>query len=188
MLIGISFFLAGIQKAKFSKWKLEATSTYSQRDYNQNACCIDCLSDVNSNSKEQKLVQTFWSGKLRDFRISGSWISLLPQTHSYTRNNFPLREIQRLEEWLLHIKGRRKYPLQNGLKRQRLTCAINPSPSTAPHNQERTPNSQHLPEEWRFQTEHLSPQLLWFPLEAGRPPNIKLWKPTGLVFTSPRRL
>lgn len=54
MLIGISFFLTGIQKAKFSKRKLEATSTYSQWDYNQDACCIDCLSNVNSKSKEQK--------------------------------------------------------------------------------------------------------------------------------------
>ena len=62
---------------------------------------------------------------------------------------------------------------------------MNPSPSTAPHNQERTPNSQCLPEEWRFQTEHLSPKLLWFPLEPGRPPNIKLWKPTGLCSQVP---
>lgn len=76
---------------------------------------------------------------------------------------FPLREIQTLAEWLLHTEPMRKFPHQNGSERLRHTFAINPTPGTT----EREPPT--FTKEGTVWTTHLVSYLLTFPPKEWAP-------------------
>ena len=75
---------------------------------------------------------------IQDGNMGTLWMHLLPQTHQIHKlimKQFPLEEIQKLAEWLLYIKHKRKYPCdpyQNGQERLRHTFAIILTPVIVP--------------------------------------------------------
>ena len=112
---------------------------------------------------------------IQDGNMGTLWMHLLPQTHHIHRlimKQFPLEEIQKLAEWLLYIKHKRKYPCdpyQNRQERLRHTFAIILTPVIVPYDWERTPTSQFLPEKWWVWTPHLVSQLVRLPNRGKHP-------------------
>ena len=81
---------------------------------------------------------------------------------------FPLKEIQKLAEWLLHIGQTRKIHNIRGRKGCD-TLSINSIPNPVTYYREGTHNSQLLSEEWRFWSQPLAPQRLRLPLVRPAP-------------------
>ena len=89
-----------------------------------------------------------------------------PNRQLYTEQ-FSLKEIQTLAEWLLHIRGTRKKSISKWVGEAETQSRHNCKSCMAAYDQEQNHNSQLLPEEQRVWD--LAPQLLRLPPEGQAP-------------------
>ena len=112
------------------------------------------------------------------------WIQ---QIYNCTRP-IPLKEAQKLVEWLLHIGWLRRYLCGNGFSRLRHSLTRNPIPGIVPYNNKGARNYQLLPKEQSVERTSSAPTFQAAPRGTGPPQITSFWGLMWLGFTSPTGL
>lgn len=100
----------------------------------------------------------------------------------------PLKEAQKLVDWLLHIGWLRRYLCGNGFNRLRHSLTRNPIPGIVPYNNKGACNYQLPPKEQSLERTSSAPALQAAPRGTEPPQITSFWGLMWLGFASPTEL